>query len=326
MSRKRLLMLLLLLFAPLVEPMTGSTPLCQLNLINYFLFVLLYGVGALMARELFVRYKSYLSLALIGIAYGIFEEGLLTQSFLYPGYPDVGSLSLRVMFLGVQWMWAVKLIWLHMTISIMGVLFIAHTLFPDESNEVLLGRKGWIMSILSWVVLLGIWMSMIITRKGVYNGYDFHIMPFLFLLGCFFAFLYVAYLVRDNEVRLSELRPMPVAVYFFAGFFAQMGNVFIPDLLVAMHIGDGLVFIYQIMFFTAIMAFMRYFLLNKYVNRFRVAVFVFGNLFFFLVLQLLAKFVFHIPGMNCSLLNVLVFGLLLSLWLWRVYIGGLRNE
>ena len=52
----------------------------------FILLASLYGSGALLIRELKVRWrKGYVSMFLLGTAYGIIEEGLMVKSFFDPG-------------------------------------------------------------------------------------------------------------------------------------------------------------------------------------------------------------------------------------------------
>ena len=65
------------------ELLSGSTP--PLQFFNPFVFTILvafYGCGVIIMRELKVQWgKSYASLLILGMAYGIIEEGLAVKSF-----------------------------------------------------------------------------------------------------------------------------------------------------------------------------------------------------------------------------------------------------
>ena len=75
--------LILLVTAPVFgELFSASSPFNEfINPVTFITLALLYGCGAIIVRELLVRWrKGWLSLLLLGCAYGIYEEGLLVQS------------------------------------------------------------------------------------------------------------------------------------------------------------------------------------------------------------------------------------------------------
>src|SRR5512145_1942134 len=74
--------LALWLIAPVFgEMVSGSTPLNEyLSPFCILLFGMLYGSGALLIREMLIRgQKGWRSLLLLGMAYGIYEEGLMVR-------------------------------------------------------------------------------------------------------------------------------------------------------------------------------------------------------------------------------------------------------
>jgi len=67
----------------------------------------LYGSGAIIVRELKVRWKkNYVSMFILGAAYGIIEEGLMVKSFFDPNWMNLGILGSYGRWLGVNWVWA----------------------------------------------------------------------------------------------------------------------------------------------------------------------------------------------------------------------------
>ena len=52
-----------------------------------------------------------------GAAYGIYEEGVIVQSFFDPGWVDLGKLAVYERAGGVNWIWTEHLIIFHMLIS-----------------------------------------------------------------------------------------------------------------------------------------------------------------------------------------------------------------
>jgi len=147
--------LALFLLAPVFgELFSGSSPLNEfINPLAFITLAMLYGSGAVLARELRVRWhQGWLALLLLGMAYGIFEEGLMVRSFFDPGWVDLGSLGVYGRALGVNWLWAYHLTVFHAVISILASVTVAEALYPRQRTEAwVTGRKTWR---LLWLLLL----------------------------------------------------------------------------------------------------------------------------------------------------------------------------
>lgn len=102
--------LTLFLLPPLVaEVLLGSIPLTHLPAL--ILVTGLYGGSALLIREV-VRWRGLPSywLLILGIAFGLFAEGLVQQSLFNPSYPNIGFLGQYGRAWGVNWVWAAYLV------------------------------------------------------------------------------------------------------------------------------------------------------------------------------------------------------------------------
>ena len=138
-NKKKILFLLFL--APIMgEVLSGSTPLFEFfHPLVLMLLLGLYGVGALLFRELIVRWnKGYASLLIAGLAYGILEEGIILKSFFNPGWVDVGVLGVYGRFLDVNWIWVAMLMIFHSLISISTPVMLTDLVFPEIRGKSLL--------------------------------------------------------------------------------------------------------------------------------------------------------------------------------------------
>jgi hypothetical protein len=126
---------------------TSAPPLSFVEPVTFVLLVLLYGCGALLIRELRVRWRLGWGVLLLAVAYGILEEGVIVQSFFNPGWEDLEMLSAYGMFLGVQWPWTLMLIAFHAVISILAPLATADLIWPDYKETPLLKTKGLTLAI-----------------------------------------------------------------------------------------------------------------------------------------------------------------------------------
>jgi hypothetical protein len=130
--------LTLFLLAPATaELLTGSMP--PVEFFNPFTFVIiaaLYGSGALLMRDAVRGWrKGYLSLLCLGVAYGIFEEGLFCKTFFDPNRSDLGPLGGYGRWLGTNWVWAIWLMLYHAVISISIPVLLVEVAFPSRRTD-----------------------------------------------------------------------------------------------------------------------------------------------------------------------------------------------
>ncbi len=135
---------LLLLGPVLGELVSGHQSLFEfLNPLAFVLTALPYGFGALVCRELVVRWgKGWFSLVLLGIAYGLYEEAIVARSFWDPDWAELGALRDYTYWRGVTWTYAEVLIHFHLTISILSSVTLAHILYPEQRHERWLSNRG----------------------------------------------------------------------------------------------------------------------------------------------------------------------------------------
>ena len=113
-------LVLFLLVPAIAELLLGSAPPAEFfNPISFLLLASLYGSGAIIVRELKIRWnKGYVSLFVLGAAYGIIEEGLMVKSFFDPKWMDLGILGIYGRWQGVNWVWVEWLTIYHAIFSI----------------------------------------------------------------------------------------------------------------------------------------------------------------------------------------------------------------
>lgn len=139
--------LMLALLSPFVaeflladQYLLGPVSLAQLGM---FLFLLpLYGFGAVLIRELARRTgRGWPTIVLLGLAFGVIEEGLLTQSLFNPGYAGAHLLDFGfVPALGIAGPWTVYVLALHTVWSICAPIAVVEACFPGR--EPWLGKVG----------------------------------------------------------------------------------------------------------------------------------------------------------------------------------------
>lgn len=152
--------LALFLLSPVIgELLSGSAPPSEFfNPVVFALLASLYGSGAVLARELTIRWgKGYGSLLLLGAAYGVVEEGLMVKSFFDPAWPDLGLLGVFGRWMGINWVWAEMLTIYHAVFSIAVPVLLVELACPSRRRERWLGSRalGGLTALLAGVVLLG---------------------------------------------------------------------------------------------------------------------------------------------------------------------------
>ncbi len=128
--------LTLFLLSPLVgEVLFGAVPL---SLLPFGLVGLagLYGGGALLVREI-VRGRRLPAwwLVLLGIAYGIFEEGTITQSLFDQHFRGLSFLGFYGHGAGVSWVWALFIVPYHAVFSIAIPILLAELVSGDRRGR-----------------------------------------------------------------------------------------------------------------------------------------------------------------------------------------------
>jgi hypothetical protein len=153
--------------APIIgELVSGSAPLNEyISPFSILMLGMLYGSGAILIREFTVRLrKGWLSLLLLGLAYGIYEEGLVVRSFFDPNWVDLDNLGVYGRVAGVNWVWTEHLMIFHAVISIMASITMAHILFPARRSEPWVGTRGLTWNLFAFFAMLPI--------GALLNAYD----------------------------------------------------------------------------------------------------------------------------------------------------------
>lgn len=144
MKRFGPVVLLFFLSPAIAELLSGSAPPVEFfRPIGFIIITCLYGSGAILARELTTQWqKGWLSLLVLGAAYGIIEEGLMVKSFFDPNWIDIGILGSYGRWAGVNWVWSIELILYHAIVSIAIPISLVGFLFPNHRNQTWLGKTG----------------------------------------------------------------------------------------------------------------------------------------------------------------------------------------
>jgi hypothetical protein len=143
----------LLLLSPLIgEYLLGSLPASMIALLP--LMMAMYGAGAILIREA-VRATGggWASIVLLATAYGLFEEGFVTQSLFNPNYLHLRLLDFGfVPVLGTALPWAIFVLAIHAVWSITVPIALIESAFPSHRDQAWLGMPGRTLHALAFAI------------------------------------------------------------------------------------------------------------------------------------------------------------------------------
>ena len=228
---------LLLLSPGIPEYLSSSSPLNAIILNPpMFLFQLLanlglYGPGVLLVREAKVRWKKgWGPVLLLGAAYGILEEGVALSTLFNPGAGPVGSLGVYGHWLGVNWVWLVGILPVHMIYSISVPILLLGLALPETAGRPFLtGRKLPVAIAVLAVDVLALFLLITLAEKFWMGA------PIL--AGSFAA---IAVLVFSaHRVRADVLHAKSEAPKAGAKKMAALGVAFYPSVLLTESLIKG---------------------------------------------------------------------------------------
>ncbi|MEA5359646.1 hypothetical protein VA596_08870 [Amycolatopsis sp., V23-08] len=127
----------------------AGTPELGRQLGMFALYVAFYGAAALLIREAARRAgRGWPTILTLALAFGVFEEGLLTQTLFNPHYLGLDLLSFgHVPGLGIGGPWTLYVLTLHVVWSIGAPIAVAETLFGREPWLKKVGLSLWSVSL-----------------------------------------------------------------------------------------------------------------------------------------------------------------------------------
>jgi hypothetical protein len=225
----------LFFLAPLVaEFFLGDFPIVLLPLI--VALAPMYGGAALLIRELVHRAgRGWPSILVLGLAFGVLQEGLLIQSLFNPNYLDLHLLDPGfIPALGIGLPWTVYVLTLHTLWSIGTPIEVVEESTVDRRAEPWLGNRGLIVAVALFLI------GCVITFATTY-GPSHHFMATPAQLGVSAAVVVVLVVLafRLPRVDPSVARPdgaVPGPWLLF-GITAVAGGLFMGGIALPVGIG-----------------------------------------------------------------------------------------
>lgn len=130
---------MVLLFLPqCIELITGSTPIGRyVQPFVIIFFVCAYGLPVLLIREYAIRKQlSAIGIISLGIAYGVFNEGLLARTMTASGHLPIPEFDVYMTVGGIHlFPWAVTISLFHALASVLLPIAFTHTFFPEDRKR-----------------------------------------------------------------------------------------------------------------------------------------------------------------------------------------------
>jgi len=215
--------LALLLLAPAMgELLSGSSPPAEFfQPFGFTIMVALYGCGALVCRELKVRWRKGVgTLVLLGCGYGVLEEALMVASFYNPSWMDLGALAGFGRVWGVNWVWAVELTIYHALFSVVTPVLLVELAYPSRKTEPWLTDRR--LKIVAAVLLLDVVAGFVLF--GSMLGFWPPAAQYLLGVAATLGFIYAANRLPSDWARRGAKPMRRPAFYTAVGFFAALAS------------------------------------------------------------------------------------------------------
>jgi len=169
--------LLLALTPGIPEYLSSSSPINAI-ILNPFMFLFqlaanlgLYGSGVLLIYEAKVRWKKgWVTVLLLGAAYGILEEGVALSTLYYYKAGPVQDLGVYGHWLGVNWVWSAGIVPFHALWSVFLPILLLGLALPQTVGKSLLSKRriAIVVAILAIDVL--VLMAFVFGASGYWMG------------------------------------------------------------------------------------------------------------------------------------------------------------
>ncbi len=140
-SRVAPLLTLVIITPLLAELGSGNvSPLLFLRPVTWIFVGLTYGIPILVIRECAVRWRlGLVGLLLLGLAYGVYNEGVLAHTLLMHDHLPVPPFNHSAVWFGISVSWALFICGWHTLYSVLYPLLLIRGLFPRHANTPWIG-------------------------------------------------------------------------------------------------------------------------------------------------------------------------------------------
>jgi hypothetical protein len=221
--KKALPPIVLFFLAPVIgKLLSGSAPPSEFFKPHMFVVLaIIYGGGALLIREMVIRWgKSWYSILVLGAAYGIIEEGLMVKSFFDPLWQDIGILGYYGQWAGVNWIWSFELTVYHAVISIAIPILLTELLFPGM-------RRGKWLSAWLLIVVAVYFIAIVVFGNLFLTEYQPALGHYLVALVVVIVLVLIAWRLPRRLFPARDITPRKPVWFWLLGFAAMIGFIIV---------------------------------------------------------------------------------------------------
>lgn len=233
------ILILLLLSPGIPEYLSGSSALNNI-ILNPSTFAIglianlgLYGPGVLLVREAKVRWqKGWTTVLVLGVAYGLLEEGIALSTLFNPTANPVNKLGFYGHWLGVNWIWAIEIVSFHSLYSISLPIMLLGLALPEIKEQSLL-KSSKSIKITFTILCIDVFILFLFIRFAGHFWMGTTVL--LSSLGTIFILVFAARNVPVNVLTPRSL--LPSVRPFLMGI---IGAIFYPAVLVTQSLASKL--------------------------------------------------------------------------------------
>jgi hypothetical protein len=202
----------LLFLSPIVaELLSGSAPPVEFfSPFGLLILVTWYGFGAILCRELSIRWQGGLAgLFLLGAAFGILEEGILIKTFFDPQAVDLGIFQTFGWWGGANWPWILELTLYHALVSITLPVLVVASLWPEQRVRPWISRRA-ILALLGIMAIMALLDWFFLSPAGAWPPYLPGLGQFLGSLAAIAALVWLARRIKHKATTSTLTRRWPL--------------------------------------------------------------------------------------------------------------------
>lgn len=207
--------LFVLIIPVLTELLTANIPFpIFVNPVIFCLLIIIYSVPVLLIREFSVRRgMGFLGLFILGIAYGVFNEGVVARTILQTGGMLIPS---HYDTFGFNVPWSLLILPFHAFCAVVYPIVLIHTLYPEE-----MGRR-WLSS--KMVFILGV-ITLVFGSFSFFSTDRFPESSPTYLIVCWVIIIFCCYIATrvSREPQLIsqsvDISDAPKRYIFFGACF-----------------------------------------------------------------------------------------------------------
>lgn len=298
---------LLIFFAPAIELFGNTPPIIFFQPLVFFGFLLIYGTITLLIREISIKWKLGLfGLLILGVAYGIFNEGIVAKTLLFSKNVPIPTYDNYGMFFGINFSWFSFITLFHSLHSVIFPILLVYFLFPTVSQTRWVGGKK--LTLLSGLGLLagvGLFMD-----KNSYHADPIYLGVFTAMIGALILAAY--FLPKFLQIREGGMFRWKSLIIGMVTFLLYIGMFMVSLRKLPLSL-------YSLYFIVSVVGV--YYLLRKLKMYDIVSLLLFG-IGSFMVLGIMAIIGFFPRGLIDGVIVVLIFEILFVVLLFKIRKGN----